>query len=359
MFLDLLKQELGQSKPASGQERYCCPFCNESKYKFYINTTEGHKHKDLWICFKCGEKGNPVSFVKEYYGVSYMDAVDILATFDYDVNDNNKGASLKQYGNDLSEEEQLLLFISRGGQPLEEESNQVLKFPPPPTNCKTLISNFNNPEAFPFFQYLHGRGITLEQIKKHNISYVTRGNVQLTDGRQMDLVNHLVFYTFNSNGKPVYWNTRSIDPNPFIKSLNGIAKEGEYSKLNTVFNLNNAKYEDKIVIVESVFNSLTIGPSAVASFGKQVADEQLDLILRETEEKKQPIYLFLDTDAWKSMIKVANRIYKKDSNREVYYVYTGEPFDANDLGHDRSWEAINNAHPANSNSELLMQLDNL
>jgi transcription elongation factor Elf1 len=355
MFLDLLKQELGDSRDAGNETRFNCPFCGSTKHKFYVQDTTG-----LWICFKCSEQGNPVSFVMKYYNVSYVEAIDILATFDYDVNAERQSQfSLNQYGDDLSDEEKLLLFITREGRPLDDDKQKTFKCPPPPTNCKNLMANFNNPEAFPFFGYLMRRGITLEHIQQHSISYVTEGEVELLDGRKMTLINHVVFFTLDENRKPLYWNTRSIDPDPFIKSFNAPSKEGEYSKQNTVFNLNNLQNADKIVVHEGVFDSIMTPGCGVATFGKKVTEEQVKLILKVAQKYKLPIYLYLDTDAWKEMITTADMIRSMDPNQVVYYVYSGSDLDANKLGFERVQELIDNAFLADSAGEMKLRMLNL
>jgi hypothetical protein len=357
MFLDLLKQELGDSRDAGNETRFNCPFCGSTKHKFYVQDQSG-----LWICFKCSETGNPVSFVMKYYNVDYVEAIDILATFDYDVNaERQQQTSLAQYGSDLTDEERLLLFITRGGQPLEEESKVKYKCPAPPTNCKTLMANFNNPEAFPFFAYLQRRHVTLEHIQQHNISYVIYGEVELVDGRKMNLINHLVFFTFDEKRKPIYWNTRSIEDDPFIKSFNAPSKDGEYSKNNTVLNLNNinGSVADKIVVHEGFFDSIMTPGCGVATFGKKVTVEQVQQILAKAQKYKLPIYLYLDTDAWKEMISTANLIHSLDPNQLVYYVYTGLEQDANKLGYERVQEYMEQAFLADSAGEMKLRLANL
>lgn len=353
MFLDLLYQELGDYKDASGEVRFCCPFCGETDYKFYVDTTNF-----LWICFKCMQQGNPVKFVMYYYQVKFPEAKEILETYDYTIGEygNNQDKSHTKYGTHLSEEEQLLLYVMNGGEAIEEDTKVKLTCPPPPTNCKALISNFNNPEAYPFLMYLHNRGVTVEDIKQHNISYVIDGESTLPDGRTLRLINHLVFFAFNDYRKPLYWNTRSIDPNPFIKSFNASAKPTEYSKSTVVMNLNNAKRYDKLVVVEGFFNMTTIRHGAVVTYGKQISDEQLDQILSAT---KAPIYLYLDDDAWETMIKVAKRIQERDSSRPVYYVLSPDSRDANDLGYEGAWERINNAVLADSEGEMMLRMMNI
>lgn len=356
MFLDLLKQELGNLKDAGNETRFNCPFCgNDTKHKFYVHNSDG-----LWICFKCSETGNPVSFVMKYYNVSYIEAVDILATYDYDISSERQSQfSLNQYGSDLTDEERLLLFITREGEPLENENKIKYKCPAPPTNCKSLIGNFDNPEAFPFFAYLHGRGITLEHIQQHNISYVTYGEVELTDGRKMNLVNHVVFFTFDEKRKPIYWNTRSIEEDPFIKSFNAPAKEEEYSKNNTIFNLNNIGDVDKIVVHEGVFDSIMTPGCGVATFGKKITEEQTRRLLAVAQKRRIPIYLYLDTDAWKEMIASAHTIHSMDPNQLVYFVYSGLAQDANKLGLEKVAELVNNAWVADAEGEIRLRLLNL
>lgn len=354
MFLDLLKQELGSSKGAGGEIRFNCPFCGEHDHKFYV-----HKELGLWICFKCSEKGNPVSFVMLYYSATFPEAVDILATYDYDVKaERDNQYTPAQYGSDLSPEEQLLLFISREGRPFEDQNKVKYTCPPPPTNCKSLVANFNNPEAFPFFAYLHSRGTTIEQIKKHNISYVTHGQVQLTDGRQMDLINHLVFFTFDDKGKPLYWNTRSIEKSPLIKSFNAPAKETEYSKNNTIFNLNNAKHTDKIVVNEGVFDSMTVGDSGVATFGKKVTDNQIDLLVEASRLNNIPIYLFLDDDAAKETTQTVEKLQER-VEAPLYLIINKTGMDANKMGPEASQELIKNAILADTEGQLLFDIINL
>ncbi|UNA01518.1 DNA primase [Bacillus phage vB_BcgM] len=353
MFLDLLYQELGDNKPASGGEtRFNCQFCGNTKYKFYVHDATG-----LWQCKVCGEKGNPVSFVMKHFQVTFPDAKDILETYDYEVGEyNGKALSHQKYGVHLTEEEQLYMYIMNQGEVPEEEVRVKYTCPYPPSNCKSLIENFNNPEAFPFFTYLNGRGITLEQIKQHNISYVTDGIARLSDDKELRLINHLVFFAFDPRRKAIYWNTRSIDPKPFIKSLNSPSRENEYSKATVVLNLNNAYKSEKIIIVEGFFNMCTIQDGAVVTYGKQVSNEQIRQILEATRERQTPIYIYLDRDAWKESIKVAEKIKAIEPDRKVFHVYSEDDRDANDIGYDEAWRRINNALPADTEGELIFRM---
>lgn len=346
MFIDFLKQELGESRDAGGETRFNCPFCGETDQKMYVQNSKG-----LWICFKCSETGNPVSFVMKHYGIGFVEAKDILALHGYDVDTGEGEYDTSQYGEELTPEERLYLFVVREGEPLEKDVKEEYTMPKPPTNTKSLSNNLNNPEAFPFFAYLHKRGVTLEQIHTHNISYVTYGTVELRDGREMDLVNHLVFFTFNNNKEPIYWNTRSIDPNPFIKSFNAPSDPEEYSKSNTIFNLNNALNTDKIVINEGVFDAMTVGESGVATFGKKITHKQIELIKEAVKGRATPIYLFLDSDAVDETVQAVNKL-NEQVNSSVYIVINNTDKDANDLGKEACEDLIQKAIKGDSGGVL-------
>src|SRR5437763_17089305 len=100
MFLDLLVSEVGNAKPAGNETRLNCPFCGEHKHKMYV--CNNGKKEGQWTCFKCGESGNPVSFVMKYFMMTYTEATDLLLQYDYDVTTKSDShmTSLSAYGND-------------------------------------------------------------------------------------------------------------------------------------------------------------------------------------------------------------------------------------------------------------------
>eukprot|EP00968_Pinguiococcus_pyrenoidosus_P003444 scaffold221_cov249-Pinguiococcus_pyrenoidosus.AAC.3 len=65
-FIDVRKTSTG------GLAR--CPFHDDKSPSFSIS-----KEKQLWKCFGCGQSGDAVTFVKEFNGVSYKQAVEQLA----------------------------------------------------------------------------------------------------------------------------------------------------------------------------------------------------------------------------------------------------------------------------------------
>lgn len=351
-FEDFLTDELGQPKENTiGELRYCCPFCGETKYKFYvkqsIDSTNG-----LYHCKKCDETGNPITFMKQYYGVSGKQAVDLLDSKSIDI---ERQEVIQYNNNDLTESEKLILMM-RG---VENYRNYIKKTPPSlPIGYKFIKDNLRNKEVKPFLVYLQGRGITLDQIIEHNIAYVINGYcykpTPTGEHKKIPLKNSVIFFTYNAKGKYIYWNTRSIEPNPYLKSINAPTRESELGKRDVIFNLNRAMNEKMVVINEGVFDALTYRQYGIATFGKQVTEEQITLI-RENIPVTTPIMIMLDSDAIESSITLASKLYI--THKKVYVIPHGDK-DANDMGTEEAFKLLQNrvlASPEGLQSYYLQQ----
>lgn len=359
MFLELVRETAGDYKNSSTHERYCCPFCMETKYKFYVEVDDPYR----WICFKCGLKGNPITYVREFYGMNYQEAKDVLVTYDYDIDNLDVSRFNSQYADDsLTESEQILLAINGLKKTtidinLEDVVDDY-QFPTLPTGVKffaNIIGSGNELEALPFIEYLQSRGVTSEEVITHGMGYVTYGEVTMPNGTSLTLQDHVIFLTYDNLGNPMYWNTRAIHKESYIKSFNAPSREHEYGKHNSVFNLNRAKTTGKVIINEGVFDALTCGNSGVATFGKQITDSQVRLLLSAMRHDKDiAYYIFLDRDAYDKGLTLAEKLYKHTNN--VYLVLNTTESDANDLGRDYVSTLIDNAlpfTPANSIKYLM------
>ena len=359
MFMDLVRELAGDSKTAGGEERFRCVFCGDNKQRLYVSTEDPY----LWNCKHCGRAGNAISFVEEFYSVNYNEAKDILASYDYSVENPGLSTFNELYGDsELTDSEKLMLALSKVNKHEEEDvaEKQDLKPVPYPTNFKYLIDNMNNPEAFPFFNYLNGRGVTLEEIKEHGMGYVVHGEVRKADTDEtFNIYNSVIFTTYNDEGQPIYWNSRAIDKKASIKALNAPSRDDEYGKHNTIFNLNNAKKRQYIVIYEGVFNALMSGVNGVATFGKQVTDKQVELLTNLlNDDPNKVFYVALDSDAMKEADSLARRLYEHTKN--VYMVsYPKGHLDANDLGRAKMLELVAKASKYEAGGSLGYLLGNL
>lgn len=348
-FTDYLDEYLGDSKDIGTQKAYNCPFCeNSTGYKLYVRDA-GDDRDGLWDCKRCGRVGNPVSFVMQYNQVGFSDAKDTLSLYDYTLTPFMQDAKDRGF----STEEMLILYMAECEKPREQKSKQEKLVPPPlPVGFR---QDWGHPDAWAFIDYLlNVRNFNQEDIFKHNVGFITRGHTTTATGKKVYLENHVIFLTHDNNGQYQYWNSRSIEKNPYVKTFNGPAKDGEYSKSTTVFNLNLARYKPEIVIVEGVPDALTIGDSGVATFGKQVTDKQINLIVGAITPE-QRLYVMLDTDAKEQTEKLSKTLYKLHKN--TYIVLNPSNEDANDMGRERTWEIIkNHSHVADDNGLIQLYL---
>ena len=353
-FQDFLTMHIGEPKEdAINETRYCCPFCGETDYKFYVLNSL-NSDNGLYHCKKCGEKGNPITFVKDYFNVNGKVARDTLESngVSLDINPNIK------FNNELTERESMLLMLQDNYTQVEHEKEKLVA-PEIPIGIEYIKDNLNNPRAKPFIDYLLNRNVTINQMIEHCMGYVIKGKFKRSDGSYLPLTDSVVFFTFNAYGEYVYWNTRNINPNNTLKTINAPASKKEYSRKDVVFNINRAKNQPFIVINEGVFDALTFGDFGVATFGKQVTNRQIELILKTIKDRDIPpkIYLFLDKGTIKETVSSASKLYAK--HKKTYIVPHGDE-DANDMGTYQSLMVLKEnamlATPENLNLFVVQEL---
>lgn len=61
-------------KPSGREFKGCCPFHGEKTPSFYVNP-----QTNLYYCFGCGVKGNPISFLRDFERMTFKEAVEYLA----------------------------------------------------------------------------------------------------------------------------------------------------------------------------------------------------------------------------------------------------------------------------------------
>ena len=320
-----------------------CVFCGDYRKKMYINT------QGKGICFICGTKFNSVSsFLIQYEHISKKEAMERVKSL-------NDFASLESYNqaqtNGLFDS---LLKISQG--------SKEQRPPKLPTNTKLLLNNFNNREAFPYFNYLKQRGLTLNDIKKYNIMYVNQGKYYYSN-TELSINNSIIFPTLNGDSKLVYWNTRALPNTSYIKSINAPSDNGEtYTKQSVVWNANHIKQDGNVVICEGVFNAIMADSdkyTGVATFGKQITDTQLQLI---KGYKPLNYYIALDNDAYETALDLVQRLIKLGIDiHNIYFVthsmlkYKGKDF--NDLGKAKVQKILNDCKPLNNNLVFQLRLN--
>ena len=123
----------------------------------------------------------------------------------------------------------------------------------------------------------------------------------------------------------------------FLKSANE-----ELIKENKALIKENKELKKKIEELES---RALINP-------RKVTDEQVKLLLASIKPN-QKLYIMLDRDADKQASQLADKLYPKHNNTYLVINPTGR--DANDLGHEKTWEIIHN-HSAIASPENISLL---
>ena len=173
-IIDLVGNDYTET--GTGEVAMVCPFCDTEKKKLYISS-EGR-----FICFVCSTKGNSVySFASQYYDCSFAEAKEILR--DQGLAENYQSVESTDHFDLLYQ----LVQLSKKEKTVEKTTPQF------PSNTKLLMDNLNNPEAYPYFSYLHQRGITLQQIEQFKIRYLVQGKVKRADKDDLIITHSIIF----------------------------------------------------------------------------------------------------------------------------------------------------------------------
>ncbi|MCD8338763.1 MAG: DNA primase, partial [Burkholderiales bacterium] len=117
----------------------CCPFHNEKTPSFSVN-----RDKQFYHCFGCGKSGNALSFIMEYEGLSFVDAVERLAA-EYGMPVKYDGSS-RPRNSDAPKLSEVML-----------QAQQLYQ-----------IKLQDNPKAM---QYITNRGLTRKTIEKFGLGF--------------------------------------------------------------------------------------------------------------------------------------------------------------------------------------------
>lgn len=284
-----------------GEVSYHCPFCpslghrNDDK-KLYVNV-----NKLVYQCFRCESKGSLNHEVS-----SDFNDVDIGKVFSDYLSDN-----------------------------VQEEETSYFNIP------KTLLINEKDSTGY---HYMRDRGFTDEDIELYSMRLSGVGNLM---GRVI-IPNEII----SKNWTDMYVARSYLDhPNRYKNPSNS-------RKSKILFNYHRIPDNPEYMILnEGPLNSIIAGKLSVASFGKVLSQDQLEMIL-----SKNPTHLYVsyDTDARKYALQVCDSI-KARSDIHVHLVELPEVWDENkqemkgldavDLGRDKYYDIVFNT-PEFVNSKI-------
>lgn len=302
-----------------------CPFHNDSNPSLTVSY-----EKQIYKCFSCGASGNVFTFVKEYEGISFIEAVKKVCQLSNlpipEFNErkekqiDNHDSRLYKLMEDLKNYYMYQLDLSKTAKDYCEKRYL----------SKDVIDNFgigyapSDPKLS--VQYLISKGHSLDDILLVGVAHQDNLH-QLVD----NYANRIVFPILNSDGHVVGFSARRIIDNDEAKYIN--TKETKiFNKGSILYNYHQAfKYvfkEKVLFIVEGFMDTIALYKcgikACIATMGTALTNEHVNLIRRFKGE----IRLMFDADkagriATLKALKVINdrtinvRVVKKLENKDI------------------------------------------
>ena len=290
-IVDVVGQHV-KLKKAGANYQGLCPFHSEKSPSFSVSPT-----KQFYHCFGCGAHGSAISFMMEYSGLGYVDAIEELArSAGLDVPREERTA------NDVARQQQAMA-LSEVMSAAADWYRQQLK---------------NSTRAV---EYLKGRGLTGEIAKRYGLGYAPDGWQGLeavfgpysNDEVAKTLVESgLLIQGEQSEGAPVKRYDRFRDRVMFpIRNPKGqtigfggrILDQGEpkylnspetplFSKGNTLYGLFEARQairaQEYVLVCEGYMDVVALAqlgfPNAVATLGTACTANHVRMLLRQTDK---------------------------------------------------------------------------
>jgi len=307
-LLFLTESVLGKGQATSkGNYAFKCPFCTHHKNKLEISLRTTDKKENFWHCWVCGAKGKTLlSLFKKIKAPSSK-----IAELNILVVPNKKDKTIEQGAPELPKE-----FISFSD------------------HEKFITDRVAQIESKHAFKFLSKRGITNEDIIKYNIGFCKEG----------PYAKRVIIPSYDNLGQLNYFIARAYkDSDRKYKNPPIAAKEAIGFELYI-------NWDAPIILVEGMFDALTIKRNVIPLFGKVLHDK---LMKKLVESSVNRIYIALDNDARKDALKQAETL--MSYGKEVYLVEM-EGKDANEIGFEQFLNTIEQTNPLNLQSLLEKKL---
>lgn len=285
-------------KKAGANYKACCPFHDEKTPSFNVRPDKGFYH-----CFGCGAHGDAISFIREFEGLGFTEAVEELA----------RRAGLEV--------------------PYDKAAKQEIQQAKTLTDALDFASRFyqsalHGEQGTYARDYLKQRGLDNSIIQQYQIGYAPAAGTSLFDaaskelqgplietgtvsdkyGRPRDLFrNRVMFPIRNSRGKTIAFGGRTLgdDKAKYINS----PESDVFHKSREIYGLFEAKQAvrqlDKLLVVEGYMDVIALAQHgihyAVATLGTATNQDSLTALLKHV---RHAVFCF---DGDKAGFKAADR----------------------------------------------------
>ena len=295
VLINLLENVLGKSKPTSrGNHSFHCPFCNHHKPKLEINTLTNEKKENPWHCWVCNTKGKTIR--------SLFKALKI------------NGSKLEQLDSIIIPNKQ------------SEVKYEQIQIPKEFIAFKDVdkLDKLGQIKAKHAVTFLKNRGINKSQILKYNIGFCLEG----------EYADRIIIPSYDADGQLNYFMARSFELDSSRKYKNPSVKNKNIIGLEYFIN-----WEAPIILVEGIFDALTIQRNVIPLFGKTLSEALMKKLVLSNTEK---IYVALDKDAQREALQHCQTL--MNYGKEVYLVEM-DGKDANEIGFKNFLNIIENTYP--------------
>jgi hypothetical protein len=298
-LLILLESILGKGHQTSkGNVAFHCPFCNHIKHKLEIQLDTNENKENPWHCWTCPpENKSKGKFIKTLLG------------------------KLESPSNKFQE---LKLIIKPGSHKINIE-NQI-KLPDEFISLfdTNLLDKSARLAARHAIKYIKKRGLTEIDILKYNVGFCAEGKYH----------NRIIIPSYDDKGNLNYFIARDYSDILSRKYDNPPVIVKDIIGMELYIN-----WDAPIILVEGMFDFLTIKRNCIPLFGKVIHDTLMKKLVSSSVQK---IYIALDKDAIKDAIKHCEKL--MSFGKEVYLVEL-EGKDANSIGFEKFLEVIENTSP--------------
>ncbi len=270
----------------SGPNRYMglCPFHNEKKPSFTV-----HVVHQFYKCFSCGAGGDVFKFVQETQGISFYEALKLLADrcgiampkrSNYSDEDSRRRAAILRMHELALEHFQSNLKSSAG----EVARAYLAKRGVAAETVEWFGLGYSDRSGRALMRLLEGHDFSAAQVEESGLI----GKRQ--DGSMYDRFrNRLMFPIHDEMGRVIGFGGRALAADDEPKYLNS-PETPIYKKSRVLYNLHRAKEairkEDRVILVEGYMDAIGVSAAGfrgvVASCGTSLTSEQIQMLARHS-----------------------------------------------------------------------------
>ena len=230
-----------------------CPFHSDRHPSMSVSPSRG-----IFKCFVCGEGGNALKYVQQVEGITFVEAVRMLAA--------KKNIEIPEDMEESPEEKKRRLEREKLVRDNEQRQNEYERA---------------GESEQSFSEYLEKRSISREAAKAFGLGWCSAGEFR----------NRITYPFYSQSGVVVGWTARTLDPNERAKYKNS-AESVLFKKDSLLFGLRQAskdiQHEKCVYIVEGQNDVIRMWMcgfrNTVAGSGTAFGEKQVQLLRRYCDE---------------------------------------------------------------------------